>query len=336
VSRTTRAESPPSTGDATVLQTTDLVKEFSVRSSQWGRTARRLLAVDHVSFELHAGETLGIVGESGCGKTTLARVLMGLETMTSGSVVLCGEELSTRSSRGTRRARRIMQMVFQDPYGSLDPRMTVSDLVSEPWMIHSDVVPQRDRRARVAELLTLVGLDPGTMDNRPRAFSGGQRQRIGIARALALSPKILILDEPVAALDVSIQAQVIELLRDLQDRLGLAMIFIAHDLAVVRSLAHRVAVMYLGRIVEMGPADAVYRLTSHPYTTALLSSVPAFRSDEATAPIKLEGEVPSALNPPNGCPFRTRCWKAQEVCAQDVPPLVVQKGGQRAACFFPD
>jgi oligopeptide transport system ATP-binding protein len=317
--------------EAPLLSATEIVKEFSVN-----RSRQHVRAVDHVSFELHAGETLGIVGESGSGKSTLARVLMGLEHPTSGSASLCDEDLFTSSRAGVHRARRNMQMVFQDPYSSLDPRMSLFQLVSEPWAIHDGVVARQDRRAKVAELLSKVGLDPSDMNKIARAFSGGQRQRIGIARALALSPRGWILDEPVSSLDVSIQAQIVELLRELQDDFGLAMIFIAHDLAVVRSLAHRVAVMYMGRIVETGLADDVYGRAKHPYTLALLSSVPDIRRARTATRIKLQGEVPSAIDPPSGCRFRTRCWKAQDVCAQQVPPLVVHGSGQQVACFFPE
>jgi oligopeptide/dipeptide ABC transporter ATP-binding protein len=276
------------------------------------------------------------VGESGSGKSTLARVLTGLEPPTSGSAALGDLELFGSSRAGVHRARRIMQMVFQDPYSSLDPRMSVFQLVAEPWLIHHDVVAKGDRRDRAAELLTKVGLDPSDMDKTARAFSGGQRQRIGIARALALSPRVLVLDEPVSALDVSIQAQIVELLRDLQDDFGLAMIFIAHDLAVVRSLTHRVAVMYMGRIVETGIADDVYGGAQHPYTRALLSSVPAIREERTPTRIKLLGEVPSAIDPPSGCRFRTRCWKAQDICAGEAPPLVVDEHGHWVACYFPE
>jgi peptide/nickel transport system ATP-binding protein len=329
-------ESPVRSPEAPVLTATGIVKEFTINGGRWGRTQRHVRAVDNVSFEVRAGETLGIVGESGSGKSTLARILMGLEQPTSGSATLGGEALFTSSREALHRARRAMQMVFQDPYSSLDPRMTVFQLVSEPWIIHHDVVARRDRRAQVAELLTKVGLDPSDMNKMARSFSGGQRQRIGIARALALSPKVLILDEPVSALDVSIQAQIVELLRELQDDSGLAMIFIAHDLAVVRSLAHRVAAMYLGRIVETGLADDVYEMARHPYTTALLSSVPAIQAERSSSRIKLLGEMPSAIDPPSGCHFRTRCWKAQEICAEQVPPLVVHGSGQEVACFFPE
>jgi oligopeptide transport system ATP-binding protein len=326
---------PSLTGAAPVLTATQIVKDFSVNSGGWGRTKRFVRAVDHVSFELYAGETLGIVGESGSGKSTLARVLMGLESPTSGSASLGGEDLFTSSRAGVHRTRRTMQMVFQDPYSSLDSKMSVFQLVSEPWTIHADVVAPRDRQAKAAELLTKVGLDPSDMKKSAGAFSGGQRQRIGIARALALSPRVLILDEPVSALDVSIQAQIVELLRDLQDDFGLAMIFVAHDLAVVRSLAHRVAVMYMGRVVETGLADEVYERARHPYTKALLSSVPVIRHEGTAARIKLPGEMPSAIDPPSGCRFRTRCWKAQDMCAVEAPPLVVDDRGAWVACYFP-
>jgi oligopeptide transport system ATP-binding protein len=329
VSQTSQAQ-PSRSGASPVLTATHIVKVFSVKGG------RHVRAVDDVSFELYAGETLGIVGESGSGKSTLARVLMGLEQPTSGSASLGDQELFTSSREGVHRARRIMQMVFQDPYSSLDPKMSVFQLVSEPWIIHHDVVAKQDRRAKAAELLTKVGLDPSDMNKTAQAFSGGQRQRIGIARALALSPRVLVLDEPVSALDVSIQAQIVELLRDLQDDFGLAMIFIAHDLAVVRSLTHRIAVMYMGRIVETGLADHIYEMAKHPYTRALLSSVPAIRQESTSTRIKLLGEVPSAIDPPSGCRFRTRCWKAQDVCAEEAPPLVVDERGDWVACYFPE
>jgi oligopeptide/dipeptide ABC transporter ATP-binding protein len=329
MSQALRAQ-PSLSGAAPVLTATHIVKEFPVKGG------RHVSAVDDVSFELYAGETLGIVGESGSGKSTLARVLTGLEPPTSGSASLGDLELFGSSRQGVHRARRIMQMVFQDPFSSLDPRMSVFQLVSEPWLIHHDVVAKGDRRAKAADLLTKVGLDPSDMDKTARAFSGGQRQRIGIARALALSPRVLVLDEPVSALDVSIQAQIVELLRDLQDDFGLAMIFIAHDLAVVRSLTHRVAVMYMGRIVETGIADDVYGGAKHPYTRALLSSVPRIREERTPTRIKLLGEVPSAIDPPSGCRFRTRCWKAQDICAGEAPPLVVDEHGHWVACYFPE
>lgn len=323
--------------DAAIV-VSDIVKDFAVASGRWGTRKEVVHAVNHVSFEVGVGETLGIVGESGSGKSTVARILMGLESLTSGSVTLAGEQLFTNKPGSTRRARRAMQIVFQDPYGSLDPRMTVFQLVSEPWVIHRDAAPT-SARTKVAELLTRVGLDPSDMDRVARTFSGGQRQRIGIARALALSPKVLILDEPVSALDVSIQAQIIELLRELQEGLGLAMIFIAHDLAVVRSLAHRVAVMYLGRIVEVGPADAIYERPTHPYTRALLTSIPAFRSDDKVSRIKLQGEIPSPINVPTGCRFHTRCWLREqlanpEICTTVDPSLERTASGQDVACHF--
>jgi oligopeptide transport system ATP-binding protein len=321
-----------------VLSARDLVKEFSVseRGRSWFRAPRRRIhALAGVSFDLRAGETLGIVGESGSGKTTLARVLMGLEQATSGAVYLCGERFLTGTMRPPLRTRRLMQMVFQDPYSSLDPWMTVYQLVSEPWIVHRNVVPARERRNRVAALLEQVGIDPADMDRRARKFSGGQRQRIGIARALALEPRVLILDEPVSSLDVSIQAQIVELLRTLQETSELAMLFIAHDLGVVRNLAHRVAVMYMGRVVEEGVADRVYLSPRHPYTKALLSAIPAVELTTGMKRIRLEGEIPSPLDPPSGCRFRTRCWKAQSKCAEEEPPLFEFEGDRRAACFFP-
>ena len=319
-----------------ILEVRDIAKRFPVKAGIWGRSSKWIQAVDGVSFDVNARETLGVVGKSGCGKTTLAQILMGLEPPTSGVAYLQGQQLFVGSDSERRRVRRNMQIVFQDPYGSLDPHMTLFEIVSEPWSIHRDVLPKSEWRAKVAGLLSQVGLDPSEMDRRPRSFSGGQRQRVGIARALALSPKVLILDEPVAALDVSIQAQIVELLRSLQDQYGLAMIFIGHDLAVVRSLAHQIAVMYMGRIVEIGSADAIYKSPSHPYTKALLSAVPTTDRQRDSDRITLQGEVPSAIDPPSGCHFRTRCWKAQEICAKSIPPLANQKNGQQAACFFPE
>jgi oligopeptide transport system ATP-binding protein len=329
--------SPP---EVSLLTATDIVKDFSLSVGHWLTVKKRLRAVDHVSFDVQRGETLGIVGESGCGKTTLARILVGLERPTTGSVLLAGEPLFVDGSAAFRRSSRIMQMVFQDPYNSLDPHMTVGQLVAEPWEIHDDVVPGRSRRAQAAKVLQQVGLDPSDMDKLATTFSGGQRQRIGIARALALSPRLLVLDEPVSALDVSIQAQIIELLRDLQENLGLAMIFIGHDLAVVRSLAHRVAVMYLGRIVELGPADDVYERPTHPYTRALISAAPAFGSGGRSR-IKLQGEVPSPIDPPSGCRFHPRCWLRDSlgqpnICKEIDPPLVLRSDQRTVACHFAD
>jgi peptide/nickel transport system ATP-binding protein len=294
-------------------------------------------AVDGVSFRLHRGETLGIVGESGCGKSTLARLLVRLESPTSGEAFLNGRSIFDMDGGHLRDLRRHFQMVMQDPYTSLNPRMTVGDIIGEPFAIHPDVVPARARRKRVEELLDLVGLNPEYINRYPHQFSGGQRQRIGIARAIALSPELIICDEPVSALDVSIQAQVINLFEKLQNELGLAYIFIAHDLAVVRHISDRVAVMYLGKIVETGTEDEIYERATHPYTQALLSAVPVpdpkARGERRV--IRLEGDVPSPANPPSGCRFRTRCWKAQDICAVEEPALIPRDADPHpSACHF--
>jgi oligopeptide transport system ATP-binding protein len=321
-----------------VLEAVGLVKRYPIRR---GVVAKKEVgavhAVTDVSLELSRGETLGIVGESGSGKSTLARLLLALEPPTAGKVLFEGRDLATLSSSELRRVRRRIQIVMQDPYGSLNPRMTVGAIVGEPFVIHRGVVERRERRTRVQELLERVGLDPRSVDRYPHEFSGGQRQRIGIARALALGPEVLICDEPVSALDVSIQAQVINLLRDLQDDYHLSCIFIAHDLSVVQHVSDRVAVMYLGRFVETGAEAEIYEQASHPYTQSLISAVPA--PDPALrdqgAQIVLEGEIPSPTDPPSGCVFRTRCWKAEEVCAEQVPALEPRPGvAHPAACHF--
>ncbi|KXK63243.1 peptide ABC transporter ATP-binding protein [Micromonospora rosaria] len=321
-----------------ILEIRDLVKHYPVtRGVVFKKTIGQVKAVDGVSFELKAGETLGLVGESGCGKSTLARVLMNLEKPTAGSVVYKGQDISRLTGAALRRLRRQIQLVMQDPYTSLNPRMTVGDLIGEPFEIHPEVAPKGSRQGKVKELLDLVGLNPEHINRYPHQFSGGQRQRIGIARALALRPEIIVCDEPVSALDVSIQAQVMNLLEKLQNEFGLSYVFIAHDLSVVRHLSDRVAVMYLGKIVEIGTEDEIYERPTHPYTQALLSAVPVpdptLRSSKAI--IRLTGDVPSPISPPSGCRFRTRCWKAQDVCAEQVPALEIRDGSDHpSACHF--
>jgi oligopeptide transport system ATP-binding protein len=322
----------------TILTVDNLVKHYPVtRGVVFKRTIGHVRAVDGVSLELKAGETLGVVGESGCGKSTLARVLMNLERPTAGSVTYRGKDIFSLHGADLRRMRRQIQLVMQDPYTSLNPRMTVGDLIGEPFEIHTEVAPKGDRRRKVQELLEVVGLNPEHINRYPHQFSGGQRQRIGIARALALRPEIIVCDEPVSALDVSIQAQVMNLLDRLQNEFGLAYIFIAHDLSVVRHLSDRVAVMYLGKIMETGSEDQIYERPTHPYTQALLSAVPVPDPTvrQTKQIIRLTGDVPSPANPPSGCRFRTRCWKAQEICANEVPPLVERPGTDHpSACHF--
>ena len=321
-----------------ILQVKDLVKHYAVtRGIVFRRTIGQVRAVDGVSLELKPGETLGVVGESGCGKSTLARVLMNLEKPTSGSVKYRGKEISGLRGAELKEMRRQIQLVMQDPYTSLNPRMTVGDLIGEPFDIHPEVAPKRDRRRKVQDLLDVVGLNPEHINRYPHQFSGGQRQRIGIARALALRPKVIVCDEPVSALDVSIQAQVMNLLGQLQKEFGLSYIFIAHDLSVVRHLSDRVAVMYLGKIVETGTEDQIYERPTHPYTQALLSAVPVPdpMSRQTKQIIRLVGDVPSPVNPPSGCRFRTRCWKAQEICATKEPELIERAEDRHpSACHF--
>jgi oligopeptide transport system ATP-binding protein len=321
-----------------VLETRDLVKHFPLtRGIVFKTKYGDVRAVDGVNLQLSRGETLGVVGESGCGKSTLARLLVGLEKPTSGTIVVRGQDISKLDDTARRRARRNIQLVMQDPYTSLNPRMTVADIVGEPFEIHPEVAPRASRKDRVRELIDFVGLNPDHINRYPHQFSGGQRQRIGIARALALKPEIIICDEPVSALDVSIQAQVVNLLERLQDELKLSYIFIAHDLSVVRHIADRVAVMYLGKVVEIGKDVEIYDRPTHPYTQALLSAVPVPdpKLRGLRDQIVLEGDVPSPANPPSGCRFRTRCWKAQEICVTEEPPLVVRdKSDHPSACHF--
>ncbi|WP_399086346.1 ABC transporter ATP-binding protein [Streptomyces sp. BBFR2] len=309
-----------------VLEVRDLVKHFPLtRGVLFRKQVGAVKAVDGVSFDLRRGETLGIVGESGCGKSTVAKLLVGLEHPTAGQIRYRGEDITKLSGRALKAVRRNIQMVFQDPYTSLNPRMTVGDIIGEPYDIHPEVAPKGDRRRRVQELLDVVGLNPEYINRYPHQFSGGQRQRIGIARGLALRPEIIVADEPVSALDVSVQAQVVNLLEKLQNTFDLSYVFIAHDLSVVRHISDRVAVMYLGRLAESGTDEQIYDHPTHPYTQALLSAVPVPDPEarEHRTRILLTGDVPSPADPPSGCRFRTRCWKAQDLCAEKVPPLDV-------------
>ncbi len=318
-----------------LLEAVNVVKHFPIKDKVFGSSGV-IHAVDDVSLQLHEGEVLGIVGESGCGKSTLSNLFMLLEEPTSGQIKFRGQDISTFSKEETQTYRRQVQMVFQDTFGSLNPRMTITDILTEPFTLHRDFLPKDEWNGRVRELLARVGLDPDHANRYPHQFSGGQRQRICIARALALEPRILVCDEPVSALDVSVQAQIVNLLKDLQTDFGLSYIFVAHDLSVVRQIADRVAVMYLGEVVEIGDEADVLLRPSHPYTQALVSALPtADASGEIVGSrIVLSGDLPSPANPPSGCRFNTRCWLAQSKCFDEKPALIDRGTGRPAACHF--
>jgi len=329
------------TGGAPLLEVEHLVKHFAVREVRGISLSRATVkAVDDISFSLPEGQTLGLVGESGCGKSTTSRLITRLETPNSGAIRYRGNDIAGMKEKELRPLRREIQMIFQDPYSSLNPRQTVGAILRTPLQVHG--LAKGREKARTKELLELVGLNPEHINRYPSEFSGGQRQRIGIARALAVEPKLIIADEPVSALDVSIQAQVMNLLSDLREELNLSFVFIAHDLGVIRHFCDKIAVMYLGKIVEMGEKPSIYNEPQHPYTQALLSAAPDINVVRGIPPkerIRLQGDPPSPIDPPSGCRFRTRCWKAHEICALEEPPLeekVDSDPGQTIACHFPE
>ncbi|MFF4157344.1 ABC transporter ATP-binding protein [Streptomyces sp. NPDC001678] len=339
------AQSAPEAGE-TLLKVEGLVKHFPIVKGLLRRRAGAVRAVDGLSFDVRAGETLGVVGESGCGKSTMGRLITRLLEPTDGRIEFEGKDITHLNVAGMRPMRRDVQMIFQDPYSSLNPRHTVGTIVGAPFRLQG-IAPEGGVKREVQRLLELVGLNPEHYNRYPHEFSGGQRQRIGIARALALKPRLVVADEPVSALDVSIQAQVVNLLDDLQEELGLTYVIIAHDLSVIRHVSDRIAVMYLGKIVELADRASLYETPMHPYTKALLSAVPVpdpgRRAERVGAPpggsrgrILLTGDVPSPISPPAGCRFHTRCWKATEVCGRDEPPLLTLRTGHQVACHHPE
>jgi len=330
-------EAPPSTNGDVLVSVKGVKKHFPIMKGVFRRQVGAVRAVDGISFDIVRGETLGLVGESGSGKSTAGRTVLQLEIPTEGTILFDGTDLSTLSTSQLRKLRPRMQMVFQNPHSSLNPRMTVASIIGEPLVEHGTGT-KKERKDRIGELLTMVGLDPTHANRYPHEFSGGQRQRIGIARAIALDPDFIVCDEPIAALDVSIQAQVVNLLEKIQDELGLAYLFISHDMSMVRHIADRVAVMYLGRIVELAPVDQLYENPKHPYTRALHSAVPVPDPvvESQRVRVILEGDIPSPANPPSGCPFHTRCPVARDQCSTDVPDTREIEPGHFVACHFAD
>lgn len=338
ISQTPTPPTPPAREtNSTLVDVKGLKVHFPIKGGLLGRPVGYVKAVDGVDLFIRRGETLGLVGESGCGKSTTGRAILQLIKPTSGSVTLDGAELTTLSDAEVRKKRKDMQMVFQDPFASLNPRFSIGQIISEPLLNFKKYESKKQLDEEVAHLLEVVGLNPFFVNRFAHEFSGGQRQRIGIARALALHPSFIVADEPVSALDVSIQAQVLNLLEDLQVEFGLTYLFVAHNLSVVKHISERVAVMYLGRVMELAKSEALYEMPLHPYTQALLSAIPVPDPlvEERRKRIILEGDVPSPVNPPSGCNFHPRCWKAQDICKEVIPPLEEKQAGHYAACHFP-